>query len=53
MQRTVDYYFVYSTHYLNEYKDVCITDNYIKHKFQYSDTELDRVMFKNYENAYH
>ena len=42
-------YFVYSTNYYNEYKDVGITDDYIKHKFQYSDAELDRLMFTNYE----
>ena len=42
-------YFVYSTNYYNEYKDVGITDYYIKHKFQYSDAELDRLMFTNYE----
>ena len=42
-------YFVYSTNYYNEYKDVGVTDDYIKHKFQYSDAELDRLMFTNYK----
>ena len=43
-------YFVYSTNYYNEYKDVGVTNNCIKHKFEYTDTELDRLMFTNYEN---
>ena len=42
-------YFVYSTNYYNEYKHPGVTDEYIEHKFQYSDTELDRLMFTNYE----
>ena len=42
-------YFVYSTNYYNEYKDVGFTDDYIKYKFQYSDADLDRLMFTNYE----
>ena len=42
-------YFINSTNYYNEYKHPGVTDEYIEHQFQYSDTELDRLMFTNYE----
>ena len=49
MSDPMNSYFIYSTNYYYEYKDVGVTDNYIEHKFQYSNTEVDTLMFTNYE----
>ena len=40
-------YSVSLTNYYNKYKDSWGTDKYIKHKFQFSDTELDRLLITN------